>query len=328
MSKIEWTRRKGLVSRVWNFVTGCNKVSRGCKFCYAEVMHKRLMGIVPSKYSQPFNAGSVFHKDVLLQAHSWKHPSLVFVNSMSDLFHNDITDDQLLEAFKTMWHLSQHTFIILTKRSERLPGFYQYLKEYAAAAATAPNIWLLVSTENQATANQRIPHLLATTAAIKGISAEPLLSHINLPVEWLSQLHWVIAGGESGPKASPMHPTWPLNLQQQCQAAGVPFFFKQWGQYRPFINPLKMEYYIDACTIDEYNMHQMNFIEGKAYPGQPGRFIGHRWRDAYCTMIENKENGDTPCQFLNMGKKHSGHLLYGIQFHQWPTINSPFSTIN
>lgn len=224
-TKIEWT------NEVWNPVTGCTKVSSGCKNCYAEKMHKRLASMRIKKYAKPFNE-VVVHPEVLEEPLHWRKPRMIFVNSMSDLFHPDVPFDFIYKIITIINDCPQHIFQALTKRPDRMMEYfsigninYKY---------PVKNLWLGVSVEDQKTADERIPLLVETPAAVRWISAEPLLSEIDIE-EYLfaKELDWVVVGGESGPKARPMHPDWVRSIRNQCQAASVPFFFKQWGTYLP-----------------------------------------------------------------------------------------------
>lgn len=210
-SSIEWTEM------TWNPVTGCSKVSSGCTFCYAEVMAKRLKAMGIEKYSNGFEVA--LHEDALLTPYSWKKPRIVFVNSMSDLFHEDVPLDFIKKVFETMNDNAQHIFQVLTKRTERL-------KEVAQELEWGRNIWMGVSVESPKVL-ARIDDLRETPAHIKFLSCEPLIR--DLGTMDLEKIDWVIVGGESGHKARPMKAEWVHNIQQQCQAADVAFFFKQWG---------------------------------------------------------------------------------------------------
>jgi protein gp37 len=210
-STIEWTEA------TWNPTTGCSKVSQGCKFCYAEVMSKRLRSMGVEKYSDGFEIA--MHEEELMRPFSWKKPKLVFVNSMSDLFHESVTDEFIHKVFDTMCSNSKHTFQILTKRTQRLA-------EMSSDLRWEKNIWIGTSIENQHVAG-RLSDLKRVPAAIRFLSCEPLLG----PLEDLdlTGVNWLIAGGESGPKARPMKEKWVLSLKDQCMEHGVKFFFKQWG---------------------------------------------------------------------------------------------------
>lgn len=230
---IEWT------DATWNPVTGCAKVSAGCKHCYAERNWPRMTKLVPAYAGRAFTNVAT-HADRLLQPLSWKRPRRIFVNSMSDLFHQDIHDDFIGMVFRTMARAPQHTFQVLTKRAERMQRLLTHPKMrgfVGDAPWPLPNVWIGVSVEDQATADKRIPLLLDTPAAVRWISAEPLLAPIDLAEHGLhggpGQLDWVVVGGESGPKARPMHPEWARGLRDQCAAAAVPFLFKQWGEWQP-----------------------------------------------------------------------------------------------
>lgn len=210
-SSIEWTES------TWNPVTGCTKISPGCKHCYAERMAKRLKAMGQPNYVNGFEL--TLHKDALELPLRWKKPQTIFVNSMSDLFHEDVPDTFILSAFDVMRRASWHRFQVLTKRSERIT-------EIGPRLPWANNIWMGVSVEN-ADAAFRIDYLRRTEAHIKFLSLEPLLG--PLPHLDLAGINWVIVGGESGPGARPMDEGWVIDLRRQCQRAGVSFFFKQWG---------------------------------------------------------------------------------------------------
>lgn len=210
-SSIEWT------NATWNPVTGCDKVSPGCKHCYAERLSKRLRAMGISKYANGFNVA--IHNDTLSIPYGWKKPRRIFVNSMSDLFHDDVPFFFINKVFSTMEKTWWHQYQVLTKRSERL-------LELDSRLIWAPNIWMGVSVE-EAKYTIRIDHLRQTRAAIKFLSLEPLLGPLpNLNLEGIG---WVIVGGESGPGARPMEKQWVLDIRDQCANHGVPFFFKQWG---------------------------------------------------------------------------------------------------
>lgn len=243
-SRIEWTEA------TWNPVTGCTKVSPGCDYCYAERIDERFHG----KGSFAVVRRS---EEKLYLPLRWRKPRRVFVNSMSDLFHDDVPDSFIARVFAVMAQTPQHTYQVLTKRHGRMRSL---MNAWAPVTGRPPwvhtgpwplpNVWLGVSVENQQWADIRIPALLDTPAAVRWISAEPLLGPVDLGnvgvVDALlgdglaglmdvpparPRLDWVVAGGESGPGARPMHPDWARSLRDQCAAAGVPFFFKQWGEW-------------------------------------------------------------------------------------------------
>ncbi len=211
LSTIEWT------NATWNPVTGCTKVSPGCKHCYAERMALRLQAMGQANYANGFNV--TLHEHMLDRPLSWKQPLLVFVNSMSDLFHNDVPVDFIQRVFSVMRQANWHSFQILTKRSERLLALNEQI-------SWPDNVWMGVSVENEAY-RFRIDHLVQTNAKIKFLSLEPLLG--PLPALDLEKIDWVIVGGESGPSARPIDKEWVIDIQKQCTRAGTPFFFKQWG---------------------------------------------------------------------------------------------------
>lgn len=210
-SKIEWT------GSTWNPTTGCTKLSSGCQNCYAFRMARRLKAMGVEKYTNGFEL--TLHDDELLEPYSWKKPRTVFVNSMSDLFHEMIPESFIMETFRVMNQNPMHTFQVLTKRAERLAGLSDRI-------TWTKNIWMGVTVESSDYIN-RIECLNYTEAFVKFLSLEPLLGPlVNLN---LSKIDWVIVGGESGPKARPIYEEWVLEIKDQCQIASIPFFFKQWG---------------------------------------------------------------------------------------------------
>lgn len=213
-STIEWTQS------TWNPLTGCTKVSSGCKHCYAERMAVRLKAMGQPNYSNGFRLTT--HEHVLDLPATWRKPQLIFVNSMSDLFHQDVPVEFIQRTIAAMRKAPWHTFQVLTKRSERLLSLDSCIQ-------WPGNVWVGVSVENSDCAF-RIDHLRQTGARVKFISAEPLLG--PLPSLDLRDIDWLIVGGESGPGARPVLEEWVVSLRDQCLQAAVPFFFKQWGGAR------------------------------------------------------------------------------------------------
>jgi protein gp37 len=210
-SKIEWTES------TWNPTTGCTKISSGCANCYAERMAARLKAMGTPKYANGFEV--TLHEDCLSEPYSWKKPKVIFVNSMSDLFHENIPFEFIEKVFKVMNENPQHIFQVLTKRAE-------LLVEYSPKLNWTSNIWMGVTIENFK-AKHRIDYLRLTGAAIKFLSCEPLITDLgNID---LKKINWVIVGGESGPKSRPIKEDWVLDIFSQCKNADIPFFFKQWG---------------------------------------------------------------------------------------------------
>lgn len=213
-SPIEWTES------TWNPVTGCTKISDGCKNCYAEKLAKRLKAMGQANYKNGFKL--TLQPEMLERPLEWKKPQTIFVNSMSDLFHKDVPLDYIQKVFNVMAKADWHNFQVLTKRSERLREFNKELDWKA-------HIWMGVSVENEKVIH-RIDDLRDTDAHIKFLSIEPLLG--SLPKLDLTGIDWVIVGGESGPKSRPMEEKWVLEIKEQCHEQNVPFFFKQWGGVR------------------------------------------------------------------------------------------------
>ena len=220
MSKIEWT------DQTWNPTTGCDKVSAGCKFCYAEVMSRRLMSMGQEKYQNNFRL--TLHPEELKKPYTWKKPRMVFVNSMSDLFHKDVPFEFIDRVFKVMRDNPQHIFQVLTKRSKRMR---QYITHHRPGL-TPNNVWLGVSVETEDQMN-RVRDLICTDCAVAFVSCEPLLGPLPSLREYIGDIDWVIVGGESGRKPRPIDPEWVREIRDMVQNAPpwkkekTCFFFKQ-----------------------------------------------------------------------------------------------------
>ena len=230
MTSIEWTKS------TWNPVTGCSKISPGCKNCYAERMARRLRAMGQHRYRNGFEV--TLQTDLVDQPRLWKKPRKIFVNSMSDLFHEHIPLKFIQSVFTTMNVASHHVFQVLTKRSDRL-------REVSESLLWTDNIWMGVSLENDDYA-YRINDLLQTDAVIKFLSLEPLLG--SLRDVSFEGMDWVIVGGESGPGARPMQESWVIEIRDQCEGRDIPFFFKQWGG----VNKKKNGRALENRTWDQY----------------------------------------------------------------------------
>lgn len=320
---IEWC------DETWNPLRGCSRISDGCRNCYAETVAGRFSepgmpyeGLITKTPKGPTWNGTIkLVPEKLKEPLRWQRPRRVFVNSMSDLFHENVPDDYIHRIFMIMALCPQHTFQVLTKRAERM---LKYITgDYHSKTAPWPlqNVWLGVSVENQEAANERIPLLLQTPAAIRWISAEPLLGPIDLSsidvsgehevlplgAAWLdrlepgesedSRIDWVVVGGESGSNARPMHPDWARALRDQCRAAGIPFLFKQWGEYVSIYDRQK----------DDPDWRQCGEIERN---NQPGRWLnlagGHGFHGANVHFIKK------------VGKKRAGRILDGSTWDEYP----------
>lgn len=218
-SNIEWT------DATWNPVRGCTKISPGCAHCYAETFAERFRGVPAHPYEQGFDLRLV--PDKLAEPLRWAKPRMIFVNSMSDLFHDDVPDDYVAACVHVMTLASWHTYQILTKRSERMRDL---LRTRLREAALLPHIWWGVSVENRKHGLPRIDHLRAAPAAVRFLSVEPLLEDVGRLD--LRGIDWVIVGGESGAGARPIQREWVASIRDQCRRARVSFFFKQWGGVR------------------------------------------------------------------------------------------------
>lgn len=315
-SKIEWT------DATWNPITGCSVFSPGCTNCYAMRLagtrlkhHPSRKGLTQDTKAGPVWTGEVrFNEAWLDQPLRWKTPHRIFVVAHGDLFAEAVPDEWIDRVFAVMALAPQHTFQCLTKRAARMREYLSALEARGAGLCRAthrliqgdpgeappwplPNVWLGVSVEDQARADERIPELLATPTAKRFISAEPLLGEIEV-LDWLTGpgfagIDWVIAGGESGTGARPMRPDWARSLRDQCQAAGVPFFFKQWGAWLPGEN---LGWPLARWQDGVHGSHQS---------------IDHEWRH-FTTP------GEYGAFAINIGKRAAGRLLDGRTWDGFP----------
>ena len=235
-SAIEWT------DSTWNPVTGCTKVSPGCKNCYAETFAERFRGVPGHPYEQGFDLR--LWDDRLDLPRRWRKPQVIFVNSMSDLFHDEVPDEFIDRVFMTMRDCDWHVFQVLTKRPDRMATYLAERSSWALAE-TAPHVWLGSSVESQ-DYMWRASVVVEIDAAVRFLSCEPLLGPLDLQPD-LGHLNWIIVGGESGPGARAMTPAWVRSIRDQCHVAEVPFFFKQWGGVRK----KKTGRVLDGRTWDE-----------------------------------------------------------------------------
>ncbi|HHW03382.1 MAG TPA: phage Gp37/Gp68 family protein [Thermoanaerobacterales bacterium] len=319
-TKIEWAEQS------WNPVIGCTPVSEGCDNCYARRMAYRLRGRCGYPQNEPFKV--TLHEERILEPYYWHKPRRIFVCSMSDLFHPEIPDEFIYRVLLTMQQNPRHTFLLLSKRPERILRWNNLQKPWNSEE-WPQNIWVGVTAENQKRADERIPILLQIPAAVRFVSCEPLLGPVDLspylgnlyfcnnprhgqlcpdgimyakdkqiiicryckqPVEIVHLLDWVICGGETGPGARPMHPDWVRNLRDQCMDAGVPFFFKSWGDWAP-------------CWGG--GMHLV-YQDGRCMPGT------HEHPDAW------REKVAEPVMML--GKKAAGRILDGRTWDDFPEV--------
>ncbi len=277
MTKIEWTEE------TWNPVTGCSPISAGCKHCYAKRMAPRLAGRFGYSKDDPFQV--TIHEDKLEQPEGWRNPKMIFVCSMGDLFHEDVPNIIIWRIFQVMVNCQQHTFQVLTKRPERMlelvPGILSMFPDQMK------HIWLGVTIENQKMADsERLFYLMMTPAAKRFISFEPMLGPVEIPIgPGTNTIHQIICGGESGPGARPMHPDWVRSLRDQCQAAGVPFFFKQWGAFIPYEKQ----------------------VWGNQYFSQNDDI-----------MLSDEHEFKNDVEFVRVGKKKAGRMLDGRTWDEYP----------
>lgn len=301
MSKIEWT------DETWNPVTGCSKVSPGCKNCYAERMSGRLKAMGQRKYRRGFQLTT--HQHELDAPLRWRKPRRVFVCSMSDLFHKDVGVGFLERVFHTMQSCPEHTFQVLTKRPERAA-------ELAGVLPWPDNVWVGTSVESAAY-EHRVEHLARIPARVRFLSCEPLLGAVDVREVWLSWLSWVIVGGESGPRARPMHPDWPRKLRDDCADAGVPFFFKQWGRHAPWIDPERTEARAQASGRETLPHAWVD-----AETGDHGACWIHDGDGTWVNWTGDPPfHTEDPGQLAVMapvGKKAAGRLLDGRTWEEFP----------
>ena len=242
-TKIEWT------DATWNPVRGCTKVSPGCKHCYAECFAERFRGVKGHPFEFGFDLRLVPEK--LAEPLRWRQARMIFVNSMSDLFHEDVPDEYIESVCRVMLMANWHTYQVLTKRSARLK---RLLRGKLSEAARAPHIWWGVSVENRKHGLPRIADLRQSPAGVRFLSVEPLIEDVGQIN--LEGIHWVIVGGESGPGARPLAPEWVRSIRAQCAAVDVAFFFKQWGG----VQKGKTGRVLDGRTYDAFPAHSYRFI--------------------------------------------------------------------
>lgn len=375
-SKIEWT------DATWNPVTGCSKVSQGCKHCYAEREWPRLSANPKTMYYGRQFTDVACHLERLSQPLRWQKPRMIFVNSMSDLFHEQVPDSFIDAVFAHMALAPQHVFQVLTKRPARMAAYLSALTDNREEAVGEQvrliskgkhsgmldwplrNVWLGVSIEDQATADERIPLLLETPAAVRWISAEPLLGPVDLrwiddgaahrevprnewgPVDdedsppglWWDVLtgkrtimhggarrfdewertdgavDWVVVGAESGPKARPMHPEWARVLRDQCAAAGVPFLFKQWGEWGTVYERDGMSVFKQFPDFQTWVNKANTWVRGGICLDVTGRELKNG-----ADMAEARARGMFPVTIMHrVGKKAAGRLLDGQLHDAYP----------
>lgn len=343
-TSIEWTES------TWSPATGCTKVSPGCEHCYIERQPPFYMA--RRRFDGPgigASTGVLLHPERLGVPLKWRKPRRIFVCSMADLFHKDVPDTYIAQVWATMAAAPRHTFQVLTKRHDRMhsllsdPEFPDFVETYVNQIGASPcdgvpvwplpNVHLMVTAEDQKRAELRIPVLLETPAAVRGVSLEPLLGPIRLHKHWLHPvmrdpspennalgrrigkangvgfIDWVIVGGESGPKARPMHPKWAQSLRDQCTAAGVPFHFKQWGEWAPV--PWKAP---DGAT---------HAFTGGLYQDDEGQWVENFMALGHNPMsIERDDTTPPGAQGMRrLGKKAAGRELDGRIWDEYPEVS-------
>ncbi len=345
-TNIEWVKNPdGSKGESWNPIRGtkgnwhCTKTSEGCRNCYSERMNVRFGG---PEFKPGADAFRLDEKN-LQGPIRWTKPRMVFTCSMTDLFHQDVPDAWIEKVFGVMEKLRRHTFVVLTKRADRMMEFCSHP---TGKRLPGTNVWLGVTAENQETADERIPRLLMTPARLRFVSVEPMLGPVDLgdylelndgeqievgrKAEWepvtpdeiredYPKLDWAIVGGESGPKARPMHPDWARSLRDQCVSADVPYFFKQWGEWAPFENDVSRFYRsLNSMGNRRYNLALNRMIRHcggtKLISDRPEGWPAHIVEQGECV------GGLGSKRFMvNVGKKAAGCLLDGREWKQMPT---------
>jgi protein gp37 len=330
-TSIEWT------DYTWNPVTGCTKVSQGCKFCYAETLMKRF----GKTWGQEKFTNVTLHPDRLYEPGKMRNKlkgKKVFVCDMSDLFHEDVPFEFIYRVFSRMGNCPDTIFQVLTKRISRAVEFYKWFDDvimklgYAAELISPefpiPNIWIGTSCEDQDTANERIPLLLQIPASVHFISCEPLIGAIDL-AGWIGErypgeneiyvIDWVIVGGESSRNARPMHPEWVRSLRDQCIETDTPFFFKQWGEWLPLEFDAQPPYRRFSNTDEIIDGHGIDVVNPEDPLGKPGKYAECTFMDAMDAIVFCEEEHATHCDFLRRGKKKWNPTIDGVLYHEFPT---------
>lgn len=322
-SKIEWCDAS------WSPVTGCTPVSPGCQNCYAKRMATRLKGRCGYPADEPFRV--TLHPERLKEPLRWKKPRRIFVCSMSDLFHDEVPDEFIDDILWRIFGCEHHQFLLLTKRPGRMRDRLTERPRWCSESRwPLHNLWLGVTAEDQQRADERIPLLLQTPAAVRFVSAEPLLGPVDLTKfgylragryfehdgsEWPNQISWVIAGGETGPGARPAHPDWFRQVRDQCASAGVPFFFRGWGEWASFGG--------DGVILDQMDCLQK--VRPRAGPDWGLRALTLadgtkiRGRIDCHTFDPDKPSYET---VFSVGKKRAGRLLDGREWNEYPEVKS------
>lgn len=280
-SRIEWTEA------TWNPVTGCTPISEGCEHCYAKRMATRLRGRCGYPAGAPFQVK--VHPDRYNEPFGWRKSKKIFVCSMGDLFHEYVPFPWINEVFSVIQRCTHHRFMVLTKRPERMRNYISKILQFRGwpeSDIPFPNVWMGITAETQRRADERIPVLLEIPAARRFVSVEPMLGPVDL-FQWLGGdrqikaphkfnggLDWVICGGETGPGARPLHPDWVRSLRDQCQAAGVPFFFKSWGEWGA-CDQLQIWRPGDRSGVQPFGDYQVVYHVGKKKAGR--RLDGRTW---------------------------------------------------
>lgn len=358
-SGIAWT------DETWNPIRGCSRVSEGCRNCYAETMAARFCG-AGQPYEGTINtetkrwSGAIrLVPEKLQEPLHWTRPRRVFVNSMSDLFHPEVPDEFLPEVFAVMAMAKQHTFQVLTKRPERMHEvlndgiFFEAVEQTVKAMGGVledenwplPNVWLGVTVENQEAADERIPLLLETPAAVRWVSVEPMLGQVQLdnveykPGNFINALDleecsdsidspevqstpgkgalidWVVCGGESGPNARPMHPDWVRSLRDQCKASGVPFLFKQWGEFESAYHKLGGDsVFRQFNSFEQWVNKASTWVNGGICLDTDGNEL-----KIGADFMRARDEGKFPVTIMHrVGKKTAGRLLDGALHDEYP----------
>jgi protein gp37 len=329
-TKIEWC------DATWNPVTGCTPISDGCRNCWAKRMANRQRGRNGYPADDPFRV--TFRPERLEQPLRWKKPRKIAVSLMGDLFHDGVEQRWLNLIFGVMSLSRRHTYLILTKRPARMAAFlnapscgrkigdaqadYWNDEKYRGIVELPlPNVWLGTSVEYQQAADERIPWLLKCPAAVRWISREPSLGPVKYQLEWLQKIALIVHGGESGPGARPDHPDWARADRDQCQAAGVKFFFKQWGDWaqsmhdqEPIVRNGDIDFRSDGTVTGQVT--RVDYLDNSLPPSRRNRAIGAMMRHT----VKRDERVGREVTMQRVGKKAAGRLLDGREWNEMPSI--------
>lgn len=341
---IGWLNMPGYKPETWNPIVGCTKASPACNDCFAERMANRLSGMPKTAYYKEvitdgkWNGRTVLAESQLTKPLQWKSPRMVFTVDMGDLFHESVPFVWIDAVFSIMSDNDKHIYVLLTKRPERIVEYYSYKKKINGGIPwkAKDNVWIGVTAENQKKADQRVSTLLTIPAKKRFVSIEPMLGPIDLTIikykvrntqfitdtldgttfrkHDTNKLDWVICGGESGPKARPMHPDWVRSVRDQCASANVPFFFKQWGEWQSYWFNMTSKEVCFKMYSSYLQFTQKDWVnKGDACISLDGKL---------CKTGGDMQQAQYPVAIMQrLGRKNTGNMIDGVRHQNWPKIN-------